>query len=191
MMVLHLAQAATQAATPTGDSSYLVWAGVLVGVAVALLVLELFVPSGGLLGVLCALAAIGSVVAFFAYDSTWGAVSLISYFVAGPMVLLFVMRLWSQSSFARRLVLGGDSEDLGLSVEEAAYASERARAERVAQLRGLIGAEGVTLSPLRPVGFIRIGSEKIDALAEGGVIDRNVPVVVVDIVDGQVRVRER
>lgn len=191
MTALLVAQAATQAASTSGDSSYLLWGFVLGMIALGLVALELFIPSGGLLGGMAVLAAIGSVASFFAYETMWGAMALLVYFIAGPMVFLFGLRLWSQSPFARRLVLGGEQEDLGLSSEEAAYASERARAERLTALRALIGAEGTSLTPLRPVGFVRIGSTRIDALAESGFIDRDIPVIVVDVIDGQVRVREK
>jgi membrane-bound ClpP family serine protease len=180
-----------QAAATGGDSTYVVWGFVLLAVAVGLLVLELFVPSGGMLGVMCAVAAIGSVVAFFAYDTLWGAMSLVGYFFLGPVAVVTAMRLWSSSPLARRLVLGGDQDDPTMSPEEAAYASERARSERLARLRDLVGAEGVTTTLLRPVGFVRIGGQKIDALAENGVIDADTTVIVVDVVDNQVKVRQK
>ncbi len=183
--------AQTAATTSAGDPTYVVWGCVLLAAAIGLLVLELFVPSGGLIGVLCAVAAIGSIVAFFAYDTTWGAVSLIGYFLLGPVAVVLGMRVWSTSPIAQRLVLGGEDEDFNATPEEAAFASEKARVQRLAQLRGLIGAEGMTTSTLRPVGFVRIGSQKIDALAENGVIDSGIDVVVVDVVDNQVKVRPK
>ena len=53
--------------------------------------------------------------------------------------------------------------------EEGGVAAEFARRERLAQLRELIGAEGKTVTALRPVGVVKIGGERIDALAETGV----------------------
>ena len=47
-----------------GNESYFLWGCLLFGAAMVLLVIELFVPSGGLIGILCGVAAIGSIVSF-------------------------------------------------------------------------------------------------------------------------------
>ena len=64
-MMTLLAQAAQNAATGQGDESYLLWGMILLAVAFALLVMEMFLPSGGLIGALCGIAAVGSIVSFF------------------------------------------------------------------------------------------------------------------------------
>ncbi|MEE8458846.1 MAG: hypothetical protein V3S08_03180, partial [Phycisphaerales bacterium] len=63
--------------TESHNEGALLW-GFFVGfAAVGILVLELLVPSGGLLGLLCGVAIIGSITAFFRYDTTFGFVSLL------------------------------------------------------------------------------------------------------------------
>jgi membrane-bound ClpP family serine protease len=72
-----LAQAAQPAVTPDNDV-YVIYAVLLLGAAVILLLVEFFVPSGGLIGILCGIAAIGSVFAFYKYDplvACWSACS--------------------------------------------------------------------------------------------------------------------
>ena len=66
-MMTWLAQDAAEA-----NLSYLFWGFALIGGAMILLVLELLFPSGGLLGILCAVCTIGSVIAFFSYHPAWG-----------------------------------------------------------------------------------------------------------------------
>ena len=87
------------------DDQALLWGFILAGAAVALLFLELLVPSGGLLGLLCGMAAIGSVVAFFQHhDPTFGVAALLLYAFLGPVLVVFVFKVWIHSPLARRMV---------------------------------------------------------------------------------------
>lgn len=177
-----------QTAADTGSGS-LVWGFVLMAAVIVLLFLEMFVPSGGLIGMLAGVAAIGSIIAFFRHDTTWGIVATGVYVVLGPIVGVFVFRLWLNSSIGRGMILGGDDPAALDPDADFSAASDRARLERFAQLRALIGARGVALTPLRPVGTVKIEGQRLDAMAESGVIDAGTPVVVTDVYDNQVKVR--
>ena len=172
------------------DDVYLLWGFILLGLSLALLALELFVPSGGLIGLLCGVAAIGSVVAFFQFDTTLGIVAMVAYAVLGPVVIYFGFKLWISSPLGKRMILGGHDEAVD-EQGDALPASEAARRERKEKLRQLIGAEGTTVTALRPVGTVRIAGQRLDALAETGVIEANTPVVVTDVYDNQIKVRPR
>lgn len=186
MSLLTLAQD-TAAATAEGNA--LAWGFVLLVVAVALLIVELFVPSGGLIAVVSALCAIGSLVAFYRYDTTWGFAATLGYLILGPVAGYGLYRLWLYSPIANRLILGGTTPDDGS--DEAGRASEVARRQRLEELRALVGAEGVAETHLRPVGTVRIGGESVDCVAELGVITPGTPVVVTDVHDNQIKVRPR
>ena len=181
---------ATIATAPAPDDTYILWGGVLFGIALLLILIEIFVPSGGLLGLLAAVALVGSIVAFFVYDTTWGITALLLDLVMIPIVIIFGFKVWMNSSFGRRIVLGGTTEPMD-DPEGAAARAERARRERVAQLEVLIGAHGVTETPLRPVGTVRIAGQRVDAMAEGTIIGAGVDVVVTTVYDNQIKVRER
>ena len=184
-MTLLLAQAVTE----SPNDGALLWGFILGGAALGILALELLVPSGGLLGLLCGVAIIGSITAFFRYDTIFGFVSLLGYAILTPFVIVFGFKLWIQSPLARRMVLGGldDSGD----AEGAPDSAEQTRLGRHAQLRELIGAEGVTITALRPVGIVKINGQRIDAMAESGIVEANTPVVVADVYDNQIKVRPR
>jgi len=183
-----LAQAAAQ--DPQANDIYLVWGFILLGVAIGLLVLELFVPSGGVIGVLCGIAAIGSVVSFFRFDTTFGVVAMIAYIVLGPIVIYFGFKMWVASPLGRRMILGANDEVVNEQGETIPTA-EIARRERLERLRQLIGAEGVTVTALRPVGTVRIAGQRLDALSESGIIEANTPVTVTEVYDNQIKVRPR
>jgi membrane-bound serine protease (ClpP class) len=187
MTLLTLAQ---QAAADARDETYFIWGCVLFGAAAVLLFLELLIPSGGLIGLLCGCAAIASVVAFFQYDTTWGLFVLLAYIVLTPIALVFIFKLWINSPIAKIMILGGPGRH-DADAEEAAAESEKDRKQRLAKLRELIGAEGVTVTALRPVGTIRINNQRVDGMAESGVIEANTPVVVTDVYDNQIKVRPR
>ncbi len=185
-MIYTLAQAAVPLAK-TGDDSYLFWALVLLGGAVLLLGLELFIPSGGLIGMLAAIATLGSAICFFQYDTTWGIVMSSSYVLLGPIIVIFGFRLWLNSPLGRRMILGGD--EMADDDDDSPMSDAHARHERIAQLRQLIGAQGTAVTFLRPVGVVKINGQRIDAMAESGVIDAGTTVIVTDVYDNQIKVR--
>jgi len=74
-MIAILAQA-QQAAADSANEAYLLWGFILAAAALGLLILELLIPSGGLLGLLCGVSAIGSIIAFFQYDTMFGVSAL-------------------------------------------------------------------------------------------------------------------
>jgi membrane-bound serine protease (ClpP class) len=53
----------------------------------------------------------------------------------------------------------------------------------------LVGAAGVAVSDLRPVGICRINDLRLECLAEGGVIDAGRRVKVVSVLGNEVKVR--
>lgn len=172
-------------AQEAANQSYLLWGVVLVAVAIVLVLVELFVPSGGLIGAMSAVAAIGSVTAFFMYDTMAGLFAVGAYLVLTPIFLWAVFKFWLNSPMARYMILGGNEA----TPEEPSVASEMKRRERLEALNALIGAEGVTVTPLRPVGTVRIEGQRVDAMAETGTIDAKVAVVVTDVYDNQIKVR--
>ncbi len=187
-MSLWLVQQATNAAS--GNPTALWWGLGLFALAVVLLAVELFLPSGGILGLVCGASAVSSIVAFFMYSQTAGFAALFGYLGVGPIVLWVIFKFWFGSRLGKRMILGSDVT-LPEDSEGALRASEHARQEKLQELKNLIGAEGLTDSPLRPVGFVKINGMRIDAMSESGVIEADTPVVVVDAYDNQIKVRPR
>ena len=186
-MTFELAQAA---AAPANDT-YLLWGFILAGGAMTILILEFLIPSGGLLGLLCGLCGIGSIVAFFMYNTKLGVAAAIGYAILTPIVLVFGFKLWINSPLARRMVLGGDVVGNSDGPPNTPGTSGHARTQRHDELRQLIGVEGVTITALRPVGVVKIDGRRVDAMAESGIVEANTPVVVTDVYDNQIKVKAR
>ena len=134
-MILWLAQQATNAGASSGGNPTALWWGMgLTALALVLFVVEFIVPSGGLLGLLCAGSAIGSIIAFFMVSQTAGVAALFVYLGVGPIIIWVVIKFWFGSRMGKRMILGADVT-LPEDSEEALRASEHARQERLQELK--------------------------------------------------------
>jgi membrane-bound ClpP family serine protease len=114
------------------------------------------------------------------HDPSLGITLLALYSVAAPFMVLLGLKLATQSKMGKRMVLTAeDPARTGAGISESA-----------AQLPA-IGAYGEAITQLRPVGFVRIDGRRLDASAEGDVIDAGARIEVVSHRDGQLRVRVR
>ena len=181
-MITILAQTAT-----ITSASPIIWAFIFIGIALVLFCVEVFVPSGGIIALVGALAVIASLVAFFIHDINTGLIAAGIYIVFGPMLAWVTFKIWAGSSLARRMILGGVVEE---DPQEAMQRSKARQEERQEVLQLLVGQRGETVTVLRPVGVIRIDGQRIDAMAETGSIEADAAVEVVSVIDNQIKVRE-
>jgi membrane-bound serine protease (ClpP class) len=137
---------------------------VLIIVGFLMLAAEVFVPGMvlGLLGGLCLGGAIA--VAFVYYDAVTA-----SLVFAAVCVLTFTgfvawLAMFPRTAIGRRIML---QKSLVKGVGERAAPSE------------LMGAQGRSLTPLRPAGTASIGGKRVDVVAESDFIGRDEPIVVV------------
>jgi membrane-bound ClpP family serine protease len=153
-------------------------AALLLGVATfGIFVIELLLPTGGLLAILCVGTAIASVVLGFLYDPTVGMLLLAMYAVAAPFMLMIGLRVAAKSPLGRRLVLSAE------------IPARTGAAPAPTPALPAVGDVGEAITPLRPAGFARINGRRMDATAEGDLIDAGTAIEVVSVRDGQVRVR--
>lgn len=184
---LSLLTTAGAAATTEPNTALLIGSLALLAGAILIFMLEIFVPSGGILALVCAACIIASIVVMFMYNGTLGTLMLFGYIILIPFALYWGVRLWERSPIGRKLILGGDEE--WKSSDTSIAESEAARIDRVSSIKDLIGKIGVTDSSLRPVGFIRVNGKRIDAISEGDMIEVDQRVKIVDAYDNQVKVR--
>ncbi len=163
------------------ESSGTLIASILLGIAAfGIFFLEFALPSGGLLAILCVICALASVTLGFMHDPSLGISLLALYAVAAPFMLMFGLRLATRSPLGKRMVL---------SAEDPARTGAGITASTA--LLPAIGMQGEALTPLRPAGFVRIDGRRMDANAEGDLIDAGADIEVVSHRDGQLRVRLR
>ena len=181
-MIELLAQTAA-----TTNASPIIWAFIFIGIALVLFFVEVFVPSGGIIALVGALAVIASLVAFFMHDMNTGLVATGMYIIFGPILAWIAFKIWASSPLAKRMILGGVVQE---DPEEAMQISNARQEEQIAQLQLLVGQVGETITVLRPIGVVQIGGQRIDAMAETGSIESNTPIKVVSVYDNQIKVRE-
>lgn len=159
----------------------LLWWGLgLMAAAFLVLLLEVFVPSAGLLGLLAGGLAISGVVCFWLVSPAWGASALLALLILAPLAIAFMFRIWPDTYIGRRLILSSGPEPEEAGAEEG---------ETPPSLRTLIGVEGDALTDLRPVGAVRVNGVRLEAQSEHGLIEAGSRVRITGVVDNRIRVR--
>ena len=138
-----------------------------------LLLAEIFLPGmiAGLLGGFCYLAAIAY--GYQHYGDPTQHYIAIGIVVLGGIEFFAWMTWFPKSKMAQRFVSQSSIGDIGNQHPE------------------WIGQKGIALSDLRPSGAVRLLSgTKVDVVTEGGMIDRDTRVKVVDVEGVRVIVRK-
>ncbi|MCB9845646.1 MAG: hypothetical protein H6811_06640 [Phycisphaeraceae bacterium] len=160
---------------------YLMWGLGLLGASLLLVVLEVFLPSGGVIAVASVLTAVAGVVALFIFDTLWGVVGLLGTVILAPIVFFGGLNVWRNTPIGRRMIGAPSDEEL-----------ERQRREENAAVEArlaMLGSEGVAVTALRPVGVVRIDGQRHDAQAEISFIEPGDAVRVTHVDRFQMKVR--
>jgi membrane-bound ClpP family serine protease len=157
--------------------SILFWPSLFLAIGLLLLLVEAFIPSGGLIG-LCSIACVLlSLWYAFAQSSSLGAIFMVVDLVAVPVTAALTFTLWTRSPLGRRLMLRPpSSEEIQVSHTDL-------------HLEHLVGQEGRALTPLRPSGYIEIDGRRIGSLAEEGFLTSGSVVRAIAVRSGQLVVR--
>ncbi|MBF0547606.1 MAG: nodulation protein NfeD [Candidatus Riflebacteria bacterium] len=142
-------------------------------IGIFLLLLEILViPGFGLTGILGILATLASVVMIFGglYKAAFALAEIISFSFA---MILALFWLAPRMKLFDRFVLKGD-----LTTEAGFIAVD------MNQFDHLLNLEGITVSPLRPSGKAKFGSEKFDVMSDGDFVEKDTPVTVIKV-EGQ------
>lgn len=155
----------------------LFWPTVFLTLGLLLMCLELFVPSGGIIGV-GALVCLGlGLWNAFQSSRRLGMVFLLVDFVVVPTAAVAALRLWVRSPFGRKFALAPPRPD-EIDVSHAHGSAG-----------DLVGSVGKALTPLHPCGHVQVGGRRRDGISESGLIAAGTRICVVRIRSGQVVVR--
>lgn len=137
-------------------------------VGLLLIALELFlIPGFGLVGIL----GLGCTLVSFFWAFGWENIEMALQVVTISLILAITAMV-----LLAIYVLPHTSLFKSVSLETAMNSAEGYQAKLADT--SLIGCEGVTLTPLRPAGVIRIGEKRLDAASEGDFLDAGEAVVV-------------
>jgi membrane-bound serine protease (ClpP class) len=156
---------------------WLVFAVFLYFVSAALLVAEVFVPSGGLISI-CSLAClIGGLMIFFRHSTTAGWVGIVVALVMIPSVLVVAYKVFPKTRFGKSVTLTPPQRDAGDAIPD------------TAELKQMLGAVGLVVTPLRPVGMCDFSGRRVECVAESGYVDKDKKVKVIHVEGTQLTVR--
>ena len=156
------------------------WVAVLLLVGLGVMVLEVFVPSGGILGFVSITAIIAAVAtAFLELGPAAGMAVLAVAVVAVPSVLAVAFRWFPETPLGRRV--------LPPPPDAADVLPDPQRRRRA---RDLIGRSGRAVSDLLPWGSVEIEGTRGDAMSESGPIDAGTTIEVVGVQGTKLVVRQ-
>ncbi len=164
--------------------SYLIWGIALLAAALLLVMLEAFLPSAGIIGLVAAAVAIGGIVCLFNVSIAWGVIGIVTFIGLGGVGFMFALSVMPSTRFGRRLVHGDDPDARDTGDEDAPPP-----ADPNAEFEHLIGREGTVVSDLRPVGAIKIDNTRYQAISEVSYIRSGAKVRVTSIDGTQIKVR--
>ena len=142
-----------------------------------LLVLEIFIPSLGLLTVLAILCLAGGIALFFQVSAAVGWVGVWTAAVLIPVIWIIVYKFFPKTKLGQILVLKKVENVLpGIPDQD--------------KLNALVGQTGVVLTPLRPVGMCQFDGKKIVCVSEADFLSKGTNVKVIDVEGNKVTVRE-
>lgn len=156
---------------------WIVFAVFLYFACAALLVIEVFVPSGGLISV-CALGClIGGLMIFFDASYMVGWIGIVVALVMIPTVLVIAYRMFPSTKFGKAVTLDPPDRQKGDAIPD------------TDKLEQMLGAEGAVTSPLRPVGMCDFSGQRLECVAESGYVDNGKKVKVIHVEGSQLTVR--
>lgn len=149
----------------------------LIILAAFLLVVEIFVPSFGLLTG-CAVAAFaGGIWVFFRESTAAGWMGVGIAVVVMPIVWVVTYRMFPNTRFGKSVSLAGPKRDKGDAIPD------------TPDLAKMLGERGVVISPLRPVGMCEFDGERLECVAETGYVENGVTIKVIRVEGTQLTVR--
>ena len=144
----------------------LTWPLILMATAILLLVLEMFIPSGGLLAVLCGLSFTASVIAAFIFGGlAVGTVFMAFTALLFPLLIYLAIKFWPKTPIGKRILIPPRTE-------------EQILPENLINRQQWIGQHGKAVTPMLPSGAIRIGHQTLVAISDGLTIEKGTAVEV-------------
>ncbi len=146
--------------------------------ALVLAVLDLLLPTGGILLVLAVLAALGSVLMGFRSSTAMGMSMLTLVSASVPALMYAFIRVWPMTPIGRRVILGLPKEQ-----------KNEADNDRDLPLGAHVGQVLVAEYPIMPTGQLRIGHRRYNAVVEGGIVEAGQRIKIVAVRERNLVVR--
>jgi membrane-bound serine protease (ClpP class) len=146
-------------------------------VAAVILVAEIFLPAQGVLGIVGIGVLAYAVYQAYCLDQGGGHVTLLCALILVPTLAVVGFKAFPKTPLGKRIA----PENPHLNAAEFAPHHE--------QLKRLIGRRGTSVTPLRPVGTCMIDGQRVNCIAEAGLIEGGMDIEVLRVRGAQLEVR--
>ena len=158
--------------------SPLYWAILLLAFGLGLIVLEMFVPSGGVIGFISLAAVVTSIIMAFRYSEYTGIGFMAAAILGTPLLIALLFKWWPNTPLGRRILLTVPNGDDVLPDGDLRK-----------QMKALVGKLGTAKAMMLPGGPVAVEGHTYDALSEGTAIQAGETVRVVEIRGTRIVVR--
>jgi membrane-bound ClpP family serine protease len=150
--------------------SPLYWAVLLLLFGLGLIVLEMFVPSGGVIGFISIASVVTSIIMAFRYSQYTGLGFMAAAVLGTPLLVALMFKWWPNTPLGRRILLNVPNGDDVLP-----------DADLRKQMKTLIGKVGAAKTMMLPGGPVVVEGHAYDAVSEGMAIQAGDAVQVVEV----------
>lgn len=154
------------------------WAVLLLLLGLGLVVLEVFIPSSGILGFLAFCSLAGAVIMGFTTGPATGLAVLGIVILGLPVIVVVALHYWPYTPIGRKILLRTPDSDEVLP-----------DSPKRQQLRLLVGRVGRAKTKMLPSGVIAVGGRTVDAVSDGTAIEPGQKVRVIEVHGHRVLVR--
>ncbi|MCP4479099.1 MAG: hypothetical protein GY818_13525 [Planctomycetaceae bacterium] len=147
------------------------WAFLLLAIGLFAVVLELVVPSAGILGIVAGILIVTSVVLGFMESVSYGVIVLTAAVVTIPGLLALMVKVWPYTPLGKRILL----KDLKPEDVLPNYIENKEQKER------LEGQLGIAQTKMLPSGIVMVDGEKFDAVSEGFAVEKGDAIRVISV----------
>jgi len=156
---------------------WIVFAILLYLASAALIVAEVFIPSGGIISIFAFICMVAGVAIFFQHSTSTGIVGIIIALIMIPTVLIIAYKIFPKTGFGKTVTLTPPERDRGDAIPD------------TEKIKNLLGKTAIVISPLRPVGMCDFDGRRVECVAESGYIEENEKVKVIKVEGTQLTVR--
>jgi membrane-bound ClpP family serine protease len=142
-----------------------------------LIIVEIFVPSGGLISIISLACLVGGLWIFFNSKTVPGWWGIVAAFIEIPIVLYITYKIFPHTRFAKSVLLAPPKRKEGDGVPD------------TDRLKEMAGKTGEVITPLRPVGMVSFDGKRLECVAESGYVDKGKKVKVIKVESTQLTVR--
>lgn len=156
-----------------------IWSILLLAIGLGIVVVEFFVPSGGVLAIFASLSLLGALILAFLTSFTFGVGMMTAIAVLLPGLISAAIYVWPHTRFGQRMLVQPPTSD-----EEILPDVELRR-----HLLSLVGKRGVARSKMLPSGIVAVEGRSYDAVSEGMPVELGQAIEVVAVKMNRLEVR--